>query len=185
MRRLQLLFVPILFIAAGCGYHFGECSPLQRYRTISMPYVANDPDGLLTAAIVLELSRSSHLRYCREGGGLVLNVCLESICNYNIGFEYDTNNLGERTQRVVPDEGRLTAVARIEVVEGCSGSLLRGPTCIEASVDFDYDPLSTENQLAVFSLGQFTQIDLAEDTAESPLFRQLAQKIVNYVINSW
>jgi Lipopolysaccharide-assembly len=178
-------FISIALLTTGCGYHLGNRSPLACHCAVSVPYVVNDLDGLLTAALAAELSRSTHLRYCREGGGLTLQVVLCSVTNYNVGFEYDTNNSGARTQRVVPDEGRLTAIARVELIENCSGSLLMGPFDIEASVDFDYDPLSTENQLAIFSLGQFTQIDLAEDTAELPLFRQLAQKIVNYVITSW
>lgn len=183
--NIGVWLIPVALLVSGCGYHVGNRSPLSHYCAVALPYVANDLNGLLTAEIAAELSRATHLRYCREGGGLTLQVVLCSVTNYNIGFEYDTNNSGARTQRVVPDEGRLTAIARVELIENCSGSLLIGPVDIEASIDFDYDPLSTENQLAVFSLGQFTQVDLAEDTAELSLFRQLAQKIVNYVIASW
>jgi len=181
MRALLLLF---LFLT-GCGYHFGGTGALREYRTITVPYVTGDVDGYLTSELVGELSAQSPFYYRQCGGALSLEVRLCGVDHYNVGFEYDTDDAGVRTERIVPNEGRLIAVAQVEVVSCVSGKVVLGPQCITASVDFDYDPLSTENQLAVFSLGQFTQIDLAEDTAIVPLYRHLARKIVDYVTNGW
>lgn len=150
-------------------------------RTITLPYVEGDLEGYLTAEIVEQLSALSSFYYCRSGGAFILQVKICGVDQYNVGFEYDTDDAGIRTQRIVPNEGRLIAAAEVEVIDAVSGCVVLGPQRIIATVDFDYDPLSTENQLAIFSLGQFAQIDLAEDTAIIPLYRKLARKIVNYL----
>lgn len=183
MGRAALFF--LLILTTSCGYHFGSGGRLAGYRTITVPYVVNDPDGHLTSELVRELSASGPFQYRQCGGALLLQVRVCGVDQYNVGFEYDTDDDGFRTERIVPNEGRLLAIAEVEVVSCASGCVLLGPQRITASVDFDYDPLSTENQLAIFSLGQFTQIDLAEDTAIVPLYRHLARKIVNYVTNGW
>ena len=55
---------------------------------------------------------------------------------------------------------------------------------IKASMDFDHDYYSSRHGVNIFSLGQLTDYDTAEDTVRKPLNDRLAEKIADYVINA-
>jgi hypothetical protein len=182
-RLLGLLFLTILL--ASCGYRTGERGALTHYSSMSVPYVKGESDGRLTAAIIHEICSSSPFKYRRYNGDLTLNVEILELKHDNIGYEYDTNNDGTLTKRIVPDEGRLNYLVEISVVDARSGKVLLGPTHLTANVDYDFNPYSVQNQISVFSLGQFTAIDAAEDAAHRPLDNVLAIKIISYISSSW
>ena len=183
MQFLALFF--LIFCLSGCGYHYGQGNPFTGYRTISVPYIQGDWNGELTADIVRELSQSTNLTYVRNGGALVLLAKVVDVQDDNIGFRYFRNKRNEIKKSVVPDETRLTATAEITVLEAASGNTLAGPVYIAASVDFDHDYYTTRHGVNIFSLGQLTDIDEAQDAATRPLNRRLAQKIVDYLNNHW
>lgn len=184
--RPSLLLLSCLVLLTGCGYRLGDSSLLSRcYSSISIPYVDGDQDGRFTSILVEEVISSGRWRYCNCGGELTLHVRIVRCGRENIGFQFDRNAANQKTRRIVPNEGRFFLVVEVKVIETATGCVLLGPTCMQSYVDYDFDPLSTENQLAVFSLGQYTAIDEAEDTARIPLYRQLARKVVDFLLADW
>lgn len=173
-----------LFFCAGCGYHAGQGGVLTPYRTISVPYVRGDWNGEMTGAIVREVCQISNLKYQQNGGALILQVALEDTVDKNIGFQYYRNKSEDIKKSVVPNETRLIETVEVKVVEAASGVVLLGPVYITADVDFDHDYYTTRDRVNVFSLGQVTDIDEAQDAAQRPLNTRLARKIVDF-INNW
>ncbi len=82
---------------------------------------------------------------------------------------------------------------RIEVVfyEGDSDQIAYGPYAITASSDYDYidgdsiqdltfvDTQGVFTTVLPFSLGQLEPVESAQEAATQPLYRRLAQKIVD------
>ncbi len=166
-------------LLGGCCYHLGERGEVaSSYQTITVPYVIGDQSGALTQALIQEIATSGVWQYRRESGAFVLKVELLGLTEENIGFEYGTAFNGDERPRLVPDEGRLTAAIRVSLLDGSTGREVLAPICLRRSVDFDFDPLSTENQLSQFSLGQFVAIDEAKEVARGPLYGDLARQIV-------
>lgn len=174
-------------LLTGCGYRSGPGGLLEQYQTISVPYVEEDRDGLLTAAIVKQIAASGSFEYCRDGGDLILQVMIIDFNEENIGFRYDRNKKGQisKYRDIIPTETRLSALAEVSVIEGCSGRVLLGPARLSADVDFDHDYYSTRNGVNIFSLGQLNDVEDALDAAHKPLNEVLAKKIVDFVVDSW
>lgn len=186
VRGLQAaILLSLCLTLAACGYRLGDCSCLQQYQTVTVPFVQGDMDGRLTNAIIRELEGSGGFQYCPSGGSLTLYVCVADRGNDNIGFEYDFNSPTNRTKRIVPNEGRLTAMVEVRVCETASGTAVLGPICLCESVDYDYDPLVVDNTLSTFSIGQVVSFDAAEDAALTPLYDRLARKIVDSLSACW
>lgn len=183
------LFLAVLsvFCLSSCGYRCGSgCEGLSsRYATISVPYVEGDQDGSLTSAIIKEITRSGAFDYRSCGGALTLLVKQIDVCEDNIGFRYDRKKRGKLTQDIIPTETRMTIVAEVSVVETVSCCTLLGPVRLSASVDYDHDYYSSRDGINIFSLGQLSDFDEAYDAVQVPLHREIAQKIVDYVTQSW
>jgi hypothetical protein len=197
--RLKTIFYIIsLFILSGCGYQLNQtananiegqpqlfCDSLHQFHTITVPFVEGDKDGTITAAIVREIGLSTRFRYRSEGGSLQLKIKIIDLRDENIGFRYDRKKEGKLTRYIIPAETRMFAIADVWVVESASSKTILGPVRITSEVDFDHDYYSSRNGINVFSLGQLSDFDSAEDAAYRPLSEALAQKIVGYVNNSW
>ena len=179
----QLLFLMVGL--TGCGYRFGDGGIASLYRTISVPFVEGDWDGDLTAAIVGQIARSGSYQYLKEGGAVTLLIELDDLKDKNIGFRYYRNKEGMLKKDIIPTETRVTATAKVTLLEAASGTLLLGPTFISASVDFDHDFYSSRDAVNIFSLGQLNDYDSAYDAVHRPLNRALAQKIGDFVNDSW
>lgn len=193
-KCLLLRFLP--FVLSGCflcgllnscqGYHFGEDSGLPAaYSTISIPYVEGDIDGSLTAAIIKAFVRSGTLEYRQCGGALVLKVRIIDYDDLNIGFRYDRKKSGELRHNIIPTETRRTILVEVVVENSASGCIVLGPVRLSASVDFDHDYEYARDEVNVFSLGQLSDIDQAIDAVQTPLNQVIANKIVDYVTQSW
>ncbi|MGE3954752.1 MAG: LPS assembly lipoprotein LptE [Parachlamydiales bacterium] len=180
--RLSVLL--LLVTLTACGYRFGDQGVLCHYRTIEVPFVCGDQGGRLTEALVLELARTGAIAYRSQGADLVLCAAVIDCGRENIGFQYDRNNQGELTDRIVANEGRLFLIVEVTLKDRW-GYCLIGPTRFTAQADYDFNPLSTDTELAPFSLGQFTEIDQAEEVALSPLYRDIAYKIIDYLRTYW
>lgn len=175
----------LMFLLVGCGYQLGQGGLTAAYRTISVPYPEGDFDGSLTSSIVRRISRSGSFEYLSSGGELTLLVKMLDLNDENIGFRYDRHKEGELSRRIIPTETRITAVAEVSVVESVSGTVVLGPTRLLASVDFDHEYYDSHNEVNVFSLGQLTDVDEANDAVMRPLNEVLAEKIVDYISDSW
>ncbi|MCE5316947.1 MAG: hypothetical protein LLG04_06240 [Parachlamydia sp.] len=182
MRILCFFF---LLILVGCGYHFEEESSIPRHTTISVPYVEGDWDGGLTAAIVEQIGRTGCYTYQRDGGALTLKVQLGNFIEDNIGFRYDRDKHGDLRHSIIPTETRLKAKVVVTLIETASGRALLGPACLTAWIEFDHDYESPLNSVNIFSLGQLSDYDDAFDAAYRPLNRELAQKVVDFICDSW
>ncbi len=191
-HRTVLSYIPTFWLLSfglllgGCGYQLGQGESIaMHYRTIGVPYIEGDMDGSLTAAVVKAIAQSGTLEYRHCGGALTLLVKEVAVEEENIGFRYYRKKKGSLTHDIVPTETRTTVVVDVTVVETASQRIVLGPVQISASVDFDHDFYSSRDGINIFSLGQLIDIDSAYDAVESPLQQKLAQKIVDYVSQSW
>lgn len=183
---MALLLCFLLFFCSGCHYHIGQGGVNERYSSIAIPYAANDNDGRLTAALIKKMSESGLLHYDSDSGELTLLVKLIKYKNKNIGFRYDRFKKKDALlNTIIPTETRRTAWCEITVMETCSGKILIGPVLLNASVEFDHDYYSSRDGVNIFSLGQLGDIDAAYDASLTPLYEKLAEKITDYVNNSW
>lgn len=182
-----LLILPIATcLLTACGYHLGAGGILpSQYSTISVPFVEGDQEGALTAAIIKEIVRSGDFDYRYHGGNLTLKAKLIDIDEDNIGFRYDRKKRGELTKDVIPTEARVTMVVELSVVEAASCRMILGPVLLSASVDYDHDYYSSRDGVNIFSLGQLTDLDAAYDAVQTPLNRAMAEKIADYLTQSW
>lgn len=154
---------------------------------MTVPYVEGDKDGLLTSAIIRQISARGDFEYLCDGGDLILKVVVVDLSEENIGFRYDRNKEGHisKYRDIIPTETRLIALAEVSVMEACSGVIVLGPVRLTASVDFDHDYYFSRDGVNTFSLGQLSDIDAALDAVRRPLNEALARKIVDYVADSW
>lgn len=186
LRIIQkFIFCLIIFQFSGCGYHFGSGALPTNYSTFYIPYIKGDEEGLLTADVIKQMSRAGGLKFQTAGADLTILVELVDLRDENIGFRYDRNRQGKLTKSIIPAETRITAFAKVTVLDGLSGEVLLGPARLSASVDFDHDYYSSRNEINVFSLGQLDDYDAAHDVVFRPLYIALAKKIVDYVCDSW
>lgn len=175
----------LLGFFSSCQYQFGRGELAGQYQTIAIPYVEGDQEGGVTAEVIKRMSETGALRYVSSHGELILKIKLIEFRDENIGFRYDRKKQGELKKTVIPTETRLNAVAEVIITEASSGKIIRGPTRIKTSIDFDHDFYSSYHEINVFSLGQLNDYDAAHDAVMYPLNRQLAEKIVDYVTQSW
>jgi hypothetical protein len=173
------------WLLCGCQYQLGSGDLAYHYETLSIPYIEGDEDGDLTAQIIKTLSVSGPLRYHPEGGQLILKAKIIDKRDDSIGYRYDRTREGRIKHYIVPTETRLQESIELEVVEAATGKTIRGPTRIWGSLDFDHDYYSMKNRVNVFSLGQLNDVDAARDMAVHPLNRVIAEKVVDYLNNSW
>lgn len=178
----HVLLLALVCLCTSCaGYRWGHGDMISQFQTISVPYVEGDYDGDLTAAIIQQVSQSGLLTYRDSGADLILQVDIIDYSDENIGFRYDRKKSGKLSSRIIPDETRAWVSAEVSVLAaGCEEPVL-GPVLLSAYVEFDHDYYDSRNGINVFSLGQLTDIDAARDTAQRPLNRCLAQKIVDYI----
>ena len=174
-----------ILLLTSCQYQFGQGGLPPQYTTISVPYVEEDQRGELTAAIIHRLESEGTLRYVTTGGDLLLKAKWIDLHDENIGFRYDRKQNKRLRHIVIPSETRTYGVIEISLIDANSGQILKGPVCLSAHVEFDHDYYKTRDGSNVFSLGQLTDIDAANDTVMRPLNKRLAEQIVDYLINSW
>lgn len=181
MKYLSFILAFLLF--TSCGYHAGPAGALSSFETISIPYVKNDKDGRMTAALIKVISADSGLQYEKCGGDVTLLVEMWEFENENIGYRYDRKNDGKLTHSIIPSETRLIVVAQVTLINSVTADPIAGPAKIVATVDFDHDYERTRNGINVFSLGQLTDYDEAYDAAFQPLYHVLSQKIADFIMN--
>lgn len=182
---LYLLLVAILSFLTSCQYQFGQSELLRSYQTISILYAQGDQQGELTTEVIKQISSSGVLRYMNEGGDLTLKIKLVEWREENIDFRYDRKRSGRIKKSIIPTETRVNVEADISLIETRTGQIVRGPTRIKASAEFDHTYYSTHDKVNTFSLGQVNDIDAARDAVKKPLYRCLAERIVDYIANSW
>lgn len=176
----------LAILCSSCGYRLGTAGDLPlSYHTISIPYVEGDFDGSLTAAIIRRIGTNGCMEYRREGGALLLQAKVIEISDENIDFRYDRHKDGRIKRTIIPTETRLIETVEVAIIDAGSGCVLRGPVRISGYVEFDHDFYKSRNGINIFSLGQLTDYDAAEDAAHRPLNEVMAKKIADFVCDSW
>ena len=183
--RYWLIAFFLCFALAGCGYHFGQGNLSSRYSSISVPYAEDDWNGSLTTAVVNEIASQGVLEYRRDGGSLILKIKILDYRDENVGFRYDRKKSGKLKHTIIPVETRVTITTEVMVIDATTLQSIIGPVVLSADVVFDHAFYSSRNGINVFSLGQLTDYDEAYDAAMRPLNQAIAQKIVDYVNDSW
>lgn len=187
LAQTSKLFLALVtgLLLSGCQYRFGHGELSEQYETISVPFIEGDREGDLTAELIKRLGTSGSFCYETSGGDLILLVKILDYENEDVGFRYDRKKRGGLKKVVIPTETRLKATAEVTLTDASTGQVIRGPAVINASIDFDHDFYFSRHEENVFSLGQLNDIDAAEDAVMGPLYKILAEKIVDYVVNSW
>ncbi len=188
---VSVLSVVAFFLLAGCGYHLAN----SEQTSVSVPYVTGDHEGTLTAALIRQIAESPDFIYARECGELILNVRILSVDDERIGLRYDRSpSSDKRRSNLVAVENRHKMTAEVTLYQGSTEEIIMGPEVVTADVDFDYVDQNSPQDLTVrlpggkhvssvgFSLGQLDSVDAAKIDALQPLYRALAQKIVNGLI---
>ena len=183
--RIVSIFCALGLLMSSCGYKYGHGPLLEKYSSISVPYIEGDKEGRLTAELIRQLSSSGAFAYKNNDGELVLKVEMLDTHDQNVGYRYARDENNNALDRIVPTEGRVGSLVVVSVEEAASGVVLLGPRRISSEVDYDYDPDLSQTNVTELSMGQFSAADSARDVAVRPLGKALADKIVNYVNNGW
>lgn len=185
MRTFLCLLSCFSLFLPSCGYRWGKGEIGERYATISVPYAEGDGEGILTAAIINQLSKKGSLAYRSCAADLVLNVCLLDPSDENIGFIYANPRSGKSSRVLVSHEARLSIAAKVSLIERATGKSVFGPLTIRSYLDFDFEPDLSKSDDHTLALGQLEMHELAKDAAFPALYTLLAEKIVDYVNHSW
>jgi hypothetical protein len=189
-------FAPLLLILTGCGYRFQDQKSSDGPLTISIPYIKGDDEGQLNTELARVLSNDPHFEYRQNGGAVVLEVAVIADGNDRIGYRYDRNpTSGKRRKNIVGTENRRTLTAEVKLIDTYTQEVLIGPVHVKARADYDYiNPNSIRDLTFIsssgktetvidFSLGQLDSVEGAHDDSSVPIYRQLAQKIVDGVVS--
>lgn len=185
MRRLSEIAFLVLLFLCGCGYQLQENFSTDESPTyVNVPYIEGDFDGKLTAALIKELSSSGKYLYS-PSGELQLIVKIDDYYDENIGFRYDRSRKGRLKHYIIPTETRSFMLVEVELKCAFSEAAARSPVKILASMDYDHDYYKIRHGVNIYSLGQLTDVDSAEEAALVPLEKKMAEKIVDYVVYGW
>ncbi|MFV0339503.1 MAG: hypothetical protein ACK5MA_02575 [Parachlamydiaceae bacterium] len=185
MSPFKALFCFLLLLLTSCGYRIEENfsaddSPVY----VNIPYIDGDEDGKLTSALIKELSSSGKYLYS-PSGELQLIVTIDDYYDENIGFRYDRSRKGRLKHYIIPTETRSYMLVEVELRSAFCEEVARVPVKILASMDYDHDYYIIRHGVNIFSLGQLTDVDTAEEAALVPLEKKMAEKIVDYVVYGW
>lgn len=185
MRRHALLIALLLCLTGCVGYQVGYGDISCRYRTFCVPFVEGDEYGELTRSLVEEVSARTGLRYQSAGSELVLIVRVIEAREKNIGFRYDTDAVAVDTRNVIPAETRLELFVEVCLYDCACEQVVMGPKVVSGRLDYDHDHYSNSGGVNLFSLGQLNDIDIAQDMARRPAFREVAKNVADYIVNGW
>lgn len=192
---MRLLRVSILLFLCSCGY---EWAPKEDRFTVSVPFVVGDEDGALTQELVWALSRSGLAKIKNDEANYRLDVQIVEAKNDTVGFRRDKQIVkGKTGKNLLACEGRKTVGVEVTVFKQETEEAVLGPFKVTADADYDYvdgdsiqDLTFTDSQgqlitVLPFSLGQLESTESAQEAATRPLYRSLAQKIVDVITSEW
>jgi hypothetical protein len=197
-QRSSIFLTVSLLLFSSCGYHMDGSEDFEGRRTVTVPYVVGDSAGQLTNELIRQLSVSGVFECVQNSGQYILKVIVFSDGSDRIGFRYDRKNDGKLKKNLMPVEGRRTISAEVTLVNSATEEIEIGPVIVTADADYDYIDSNDLYEVAMvnskgkvqstisFSLGQLDSIEGAQDDVAVPLYRHLAQKIVDgIIIQKW
>lgn len=164
--------------------------------SISVPYVIGDNEGALTEALARAISRTANFEYRKDDGDWILNAKILRTNNDRIGYRYDRDDeSGKLRKNIIGTENRKEITVEVSVIDAITEKLIAGPQVIKADAQYDYvDPNSLQDLSFIdpdtgrrvtsiaFSLGQLDSVGTAGEDAIYPIYKILAQKIVDGLI---
>ncbi len=191
-----IVIIPFLTLVMGCGYRFQDKRPDDGPVSISIPYIKGDVEGQLNTELARILSNDPHFDYVQNGGMVQLEVVVVSDGDERIGYRYDRDpNSGKRRVNIVGTENRRNLIVDVKLIDAYSQEVLIGPIQVKGRADYDYVDSNSIRDLTFtnskgltqtvinFSMGQLDSIEVAHDDAFTPIYRQIAQKIVDGIIS--
>ena len=176
----------LLFLACSCSYRLRSPGNLS-VRTVNVPYITGDREGVLTQSIIYQLSSDGFLEYRPSHADCELKVEILEKKNDQIGYRRDRD--GDTVKKnLMPTESRQTIKAKVSL-ESSDHDIIWGPTIITADVDYDYveqdsledlsflNPKGELESVLSFSLGQMESVGSAQISALKPLYSKLARNI--------
>ena len=178
-------------LITACGYRIGSHS---EPTAISVPFVIGDRKGVLTSALIEELSHSSLFQF-EPGSSIQLVVDLESE-DEEIGYQYRVDNeTGERDDKfsAVENMSEVTLVGK--VINRATGDLVLNRVQIAVSAPYDYVDNDSYSDLAYDvngeqettlrgSLGQLDAKQNSDVIAKSRLYKLGAKQLVQSLESS-
>lgn len=196
--RLNQLILSSLFCLAGCGYQWHNEFPLNERPVIAVPFISGDEDGSMTQEIVLRLQSSGLARVSSSKGDYRLALEINKDLNSQIGYRRDPQKIKNEIQKnLLAAEQRRTLDVTMTLFCGNTEEIAYGPYKFSVWADYDYVdgdsyqdlafPSPSGNPIVVlpFSLGQLEELESAKLAAVKPLYRKLAQKIVDVISAEW
>ena len=180
MKKVNLFstLLCLSFLISSCfGGYEQTSSTFSNDHLVQIPYIQGDSSGQLTSHLVREFS-STFPNQLANQSNVSLQVKMINELEDNVGFQYETDDNGNREDKIIPNENRLTLVAEVKLIELNTGEVLLGPEVIRASGVFDFDFDAMKNDDMSFSLGQLNGLNDARDSARFEVGSILAKKIV-------
>jgi hypothetical protein len=187
----------LLILSTSCGYHHTEEEGVSStYQKIAVPYIKGDIDGKLTDALIKRLGQSAQLGYSSGLAALIFEGEVIGNAREYVGYQYDREpKSGKRINRLVPNEERREITIRFSLKEEGTGAVLYGPIEVTASSDYDFfdsdslrdvsfiDSSGQRQSSLFFSLGQLDSRQGASEIALEPIYRRLADEIIQGIEN--
>ncbi len=186
------LLIFLLLILSSCGYHFGQ-NGRETKTSVCVPYITGDVNGLFTEEIVKKLTYCPSLNYNYSNAETELNIQIIKNEFKQIGYKYDFDGNFKRRNNIRAVEGREIVEAEVKLINTKTNQVILGPYKISEFADFDYVEQDNLNDLSFinnqnqrttvlsFSLGQLESVESAKSAAMKPLFKKLAEKIVDAI----
>ena len=197
MKNLKFFNLLLSYsLLSGCAYRWQPEYPQGARPTVTVPFAIGDEDGMLTAEIIGSLSASGLADVLSFGGDYQLQVTIIGEEGEKIGFRVDPQKVdGKVRKNLLASEGRRAMTLEAVLLYG--GEVAYGPYRVTADAEYDYvdgdsiqdltftDPAGTLVTVLPFSLGQLESVESAQQAATKPLYRKLAQKIVDAISSDW
>ncbi len=151
---------------------------------------------MLTAEIIAAVGSSGVAEVRAQGGDYTIQVAIVSDATDKIGFRIDPQKVDKKVRNnLLATEGRRTLT--IEMFFCLGGEIVKGPYRLTASADYDYvdgdsiqdltfvNPAGETLTVLPFSLGQLEPNESAAMAATRPLYKRLAQQVVDAIASEW
>jgi hypothetical protein len=185
-------WILLLLFNSSCNYQWDV-----QEKTLSIPYIFGDEDGMFTSMLVQAISSSTGARVACEASQYRLEVALVKQQNEVIGYRQDPQKIrGKVRKEILADEGRRTLSVDVTLYKVGIEEPIVGPERLFARAEYDYVDGDSYQDLTFelngktktvlsFSQGQLQSAEAAQEAAARPLYRQLSQKIVDLIATHW
>jgi hypothetical protein len=173
-------------VLSGCGYHAARLP--DGTQSLAIPFVRGDRAGQLTASLSLAALQEGFT--LDRSASLVLDVEVGPFDSVDIGRLYERCNNGSLTRIAVPNEGRLSATARMWLRDR-SGRVLAGPFDIADNIQYDFQSDLSQttafvskgevHSLLRYGRGQLDFYGAAQDAASRRLEKKLSRRMMEVI----